>query len=519
MMGVHQYWQLGNDRLKVRDPEGAAQAFRDALAVAPGHVPSQLSLSRLELSHGSYRDARSLALEACRARPSDPRALLELVGLLRLFNEGEAVKECLARLPRLERVEIPLLLGFAAQLSSLNQQEAALRFLDEARRGDPRYPPTLVARAQVLTYLGRFDDARAELERCLRSASNIAQAYWLLSRLQRWCSSENHVDAMRSLLGSSVGNNAENASMLGFALHKELDDIGDHAGAWNALEAACQARRSMVRYRADDSRAMVDGLIRWRPAAGGGGSQGLPSDAPVPVFIVGMHRSGTTLLEQMLSGSGDVLGLGELYDFTAQLRQHADYRCRGVLDVQLVHRAGAIDFGSVGEGYIRGVDWRLGGRRCFTDKLPSNFLNVGFICEALPQARILHMVRDPAETCFSNLRELFGDANAYSYDQLELADYHAQYRRLMAHWHARYPGRILDVEYAALLRDPEATMRRVAAFCGVSFEPAMLDPASRSRGVATASAVQVRDRVAPREKPKWAPYESQLEPLLSRLSE
>jgi hypothetical protein len=144
---------------------------------------------------------------------------------------------------------------------------------------------------------------------------------------------------------------------------------------------------------------------------------------------------------------------------------------------------------------------------------------VGFICEALPQARILHMVRDPAETCFSNLRELFGDANPYSYDQVELADYYVQYRRLMVHWHARFPGRILDVDYAALLREPEAIMRGVAAFCGVAFEADMLDPRACSRGVATASAVQVRERVAPQERPKWAPYESQLRPLLSRLSQ
>lgn len=517
MMGALQYWQLGNDRLKARDATGAAQAFREALAVAPGHVPSQLSLSRLESSSGSYRYARSLALEACRARPSDPRTLLELVGLLRLFNEGEAVQQCLTRLPPLARVEIPVLLGFAAQLSNLNQQESALRFLDEARRGDPGYPPTIVARAQVLAYLGRFDEARAELERCLRLAPDIAQAYWLLSRLRRWSAADNHIKAMQSLLGSAVARNAESASMLGFALHKELDDIGDHAGAWQALEAACHSRRSMLRYRAEDSRALVDALMQWRPRGTRNASQGSHLDGPVPVFIVGMHRSGTTLLEQMLCGNDDVLGLGELYDFTAQLRLHADHRCRGVLDLPLVHRLGDVDLGAVGEGYTRGLGWRLGAKRCFTDKLPSNFLNVGFICEALPQARILHMVRDPMETCFSNLRELFGDANAYSYDQVELADYYLQYRRLMAHWHARFPGRILDVDYAALVREPGTTMRAVAAFCGVAFEAGMLDPGARARGVATASAVQVRERIAPQERPKWAPYEPWLGPLLSRL--
>jgi hypothetical protein len=165
------------------------------------------------------------------------------------------------------------------------------------------------------------------------------------------------------------------------------------------------------------------------------------------------------------------------------------------------------------------MEWRLGKQRHFTDKLPSNFLNLGFICQALPQAKILHMVRDPMETCFSNLRELFGEANAYSYDQVELADYHRQYRRLMAHWHAMFPGRILDVDYAALTREPEAILRKVSDFCGLGFEPGMLDLKARSRGVATASAVQVRDKVVALETPKWESYRRYLGPLISHLAD
>lgn len=165
------------------------------------------------------------------------------------------------------------------------------------------------------------------------------------------------------------------------------------------------------------------------------------------------------------------------------------------------------------------MKWRLGSERYFTDKLPSNFLNAGFICEALPQAKILHMVRDPVETCFSNLRELFSDVNAYSYDQLELADFFLQYRRLMAHWHKVFPGRILDVSYAELTRDPETVLRRVMAFCGIEFEPSMLALQERERGVATASAVQVRDKIIAREQPKWAPYAEYLQPMIQALKE
>ena len=228
-----------------------------------------------------------------------------------------------------------------------------------------------------------------------------------------------------------------------------------------------------------------------------------------------MHRSGTTLLEQLLDRSPQVRGVGERYDFTSAMRYATDHPCRGVVDETVVGRAGDVDFAEVGRHYLASMAWRLGDEPCFVDKLPSNFLNIGFICRALPQARILHMVRDPMETCFSNLRELFSEANAYSYDQLELAGHFKQYRQLMAHWHAAWPGRILDVSYAGLVADPIAQMQRIAGFCGIDWTPAMAAPRREGQAVATASAVQVREAVSPRPIAKWMPYAGWLQ-LLAR---
>jgi hypothetical protein len=339
------------------------------------------------------------------------------------------------------------------------------------------------------------------------------QLYWLLAQMEKATPAANHVAAISRLL-QQPGLAAKDAASLGFSLHKQLDELGDVDGAWRALEQACAAKRKLLNYDPRDSRKLVDALVALPPA---------PPVAPaedggrVPIFIVGMHRSGTTLLVQLLDGHSDVDGVGELYDFTSQMRKATDHHCRGPIDATIVARAGEVDFAQVGRGYLAGMEWRLGKARHFTDKLPSNFLNIGFICRALPQAKILHMVRDPVETCFSNLRELFSEVNAYSYDQLELADFYLQYQRLMRHWHAAYPGRILDVDYAELTREPERVLRRVADFCGLAFEPGMLDLTARSRGVATASAVQVRQGVVAREKPKWAPYADYLRPLIQRL--
>ena len=349
----------------------------------------------------------------------------------------------------------------------------------------------------------------------LQRNPQIPIAWWLLARLRKQTPEANHVVQLRGLLGTRVLG-AANVAVLARALHKELDDLGDHDAAWRALETICTAKRSIEPHDLEQPRRLVDGLIAWSLVAVPVPVIPLPT-GKVPVFIVGMHRSGTALLEQLLDGSPQVRGVGELYDFTSAMRHATDHHCKGVIDATIVERAAGVDFAELGRRYLDGMAWRLGEQAFFTDKLQSNFLNIGFICRALPQARILHMVRDPVETCFSNLRELFSEANPYSDDQAELADYFVQYRRLMSHWHAAWPGRILDVDYAELTRDPEEVMRKVAAFCRIDYIDAMRDPRSSTRAVSTASAVQVRDRVVRREVPKWAPYARHLEPLMAAL--
>jgi len=500
-------------RAEARDWPGAIAVFERLLELSPGDADVLLQLSYMHSLAGAYRKARSHALQAHATAPRQPGVVKELVARLRTFNEGEALLQCVRRLPPLREVEIPLLLAFAAQLSYLNLPERAIVVLDEARRADPDFPPTLLSRAQVLTYLGRFDEAHADLDRCERRTPGLPRLCWLRSSLGRKPTGDGFARGMiASLQRPNLG--ADDVAMLAFALHAELDRLGRHEQAWQALELGCRAKRSTLDYAAQQTEAVVAGLVDSLPAYD---APTVAHDGPVPVFIVGMHRSGTTLLEHLLAAHPDVHGIGELYDFTGAMRYATDHHCRGVIDIDIVRRGAQLDFAAVGQRYLDQVRWRLGGERFFTDKLPSNFLNVGYIARALPQAKILHMVRDPVETCFSNLRELFSDANAYSYDLGELAHYHRQYRRLMAHWHATLPGRILDVDYARLTTEPEAVLRDVGAFCGFAFDPAMLDTGATSRGVATASAVQVRQGIRRRDVPKWAPDAARLQPLIDAL--
>ncbi|WP_165782440.1 tetratricopeptide repeat-containing sulfotransferase family protein [Solilutibacter silvestris] len=478
-----------------------------------------IKLSHVESQLGRFRLATEYAVRASKLRPESIEVLSDVMARLRVYNMADDFLAYVERLGPPSRMPIPVLLATASELSFFNLQDRALEYVEEAFRGDPDYPPTLLALAQVCIYMGYPVRALNALRRSLQRAPEIPETYLLLSQLGKSVWGDVDVAKAAEQQLSRIGGDKASAAMnLAYALHRFHDGAAEYDQAYARLAQGMRIKRDTLRYESADSRRLIELLKQLPTSAASGGWTG---SARQPVFIVGMHRSGTTLLEQLLSAHSQVHGIGELYDFTSAMRYETDYHSKGVIDAALVERtlANTPDYPAIGKRYLDGLEWRLGPEPMFTDKLPSNFLNIGFIAQALPNAKILHMVRDPVETCFSNLRELFSEANPYSYDQIEVAEYYAMYRELMAHWKARFPGRILDVDYTRLTRDPGQVMREVAEFCGLEFEQAMLSTSSSQRSVATASAMQVREGVVRRDTPKWKPYERHLLPLTTRLQE
>jgi hypothetical protein len=235
------------------------------------------------------------------------------------------------------------------------------------------------------------------------------------------------------------------------------------------------------------------------------------------VFIVGLPRSGTTLLERILGNHSMVAAAGELNDFPRQLRWCADRHGHALLDPALLEASDDVDFTELGRRYLEQSQWRAGDRPFYVDKLPPNFMLLGFIRRALPQARVVHLVRDPMDVCFSNYRAMFGSAYGYSYGFESLAHHHGQYRRLMRHWHAAMPGFVLDLPYELLVRDSEAAARRLFDFCGLPFEPGCGDNTRNAGAVATLSSAQVRQPIHARGLGEWRRYARQLGPLRAML--
>lgn len=496
----------------------ARTGYLQVLAEDPGHADAMLQLSYVESFAGNHRIAHDWAMRAASSTPPRrPESRMEMVRRLRTFHAAHALKVFAEDVLCHQPGQVLVLVEAARQLSNLNVFDTALRCAELALSQAPNDLSARLVHGQLLAHHGDNAAAEAEIESVLKRNPNIAIGWWMLARLRRQTPESNHVARIRQFL-RLPGLRPDDIAAAARALHKELDDLGDYEAAWQALETMCRARRVGMRYTTDSSRKLVDALLRWSKGRGPvAGASVVAAVEPTPVFIVGMHRSGTTLLEQLLSGNPQVRGLGELNDFSAAMRLATDHASKDVLDHTMVERAATVDFESVGRCYRDAVAWRLEGAACFTDKQPANFLNIGFILSALPDARVLHLVRDPVETCFSNLRELYSGINPFSYDQRELAAYFGQYLRLMRHWHTVFPGRILDVPYAGLTGDTQATMGKVAAYCGIEYLPGMSDPRSKARAVSTASSVQVRDRIVREETPKWKHYERHLQPLLQGL--
>ncbi|MFD0739295.1 tetratricopeptide repeat-containing sulfotransferase family protein [Lysobacter koreensis] len=513
---VQQLWRQGEEYARQAQWGAALKAYDGLLEQDPTHAMAMLRASRMALSLGRYRDGREYAMRALARRPGSEEAVMTLARALRMFNEPRALLECVEHSRWRERRSAAWLTELAMLVSTIGDNALAMQMLDVAVARDPNDPSTRYYRGVVQMFFGDMDASERELERCIARAPTFAQAHWVLSRLRKQSADANHVARMKAQL-ARVPPGSDSDVYMAFALHNELHDLGEHGESWQALEHGCRVKRRLTPHDRGDAQRMYAGLAALCDARFVEPVE--QPDAPfVPVFIVGMHRSGSTLLEQLLGGHRLVADGGETYSFTTQMRYAADYRNKGVLDAELVRRAKAVDYALVGRRFLESSAWRAKGQPYLTEKLPSNFLNLGFIAKALPQARILHMVRDPIDTCFSNLRTMFSDVNTFSYDQGELAEWFGQYRQLMAHWHSVMPGRVLDVHYDALVADPEAVMRGVLEFCGLPWDAAASHLDDRSNAVATASSPQMRGGIIKGRSAAWAPYEAQLQPLIEGLA-
>ena len=500
---------------------GAAKDIYEALILEdPGRLYVRIRLSAIEQASGHYRAACTHALRCAEdVRGGRWKDLAAVTRLLLGFDEWTLVRELI----HAADWSMPELIRDSAVLSQhlwlVGDVPGALRMTEGVLPLAPDNVRLRHSRANALRYLGRMDEATAEYERCLAIDPADAYVHWSLAFHQKSLVPRGRVERIRAAMRGHRAEAAEQA-YLHYALFKEFDDAGDVEEAWQHLARGSAIKRGQVRYDASAEAGGFEALHAGFPthvdrARGQSGAAG-----HVPLFIVGMPRSGTTLLERILGGHSRVASGGELNDVQRVLNWEADCFPGHFATRPVVERMLRVDASAAGRTYIERTGHLARGRSHVVDKNPANFIHAGFIARALPQARIVCLRRNPMDACFSNLKNLFAnDAYGYSYALQELADYYARFDRLSRHWSDVLAGQYLEVDYESLVADPSGQARRVMEFCGLGFEDEAVDITRNTSPVTTASSSQVRQPINSRGVGAWRRYEAWLEPLRARLED
>ena len=422
----------------------------------------------------------------------------------------------IATAEQLRPTDANTLVTLALALSRMQLHARAAPLYAEAvrqRTDDPFLRHNL---ATALLFMGELDAAEREIEACLRLDPAHWSAYDTRAQLRRQDGECHHVDALQTLLAEHA-NEPEAVVHLCMALSRECDDLGRWSEGFAYLTRAKSIDGDRARYDPASDAAMFQALIEHAPAAAPSRSH---SANTIPVFVVGMPRSGTTLVERILDSHPEVHGAGELDQFPHALKRLSGSRSPLPLDSDTICAARTMDWHALGAEYLRSTAHAHGGATYFVDKLPHNFLYLGYIANALPQAPIICLRRHPMDVCLGNFRQRFGERSplhGYANDLLDIGRYYVLFDQLMRHWQSRYPARVLEVSYERLIDQQETVTREILAFCGLPWNDACLHFERNTSAVGTASAAQVRSPIYRTAVNRWKRYEPQLQELRSLL--
>jgi hypothetical protein len=410
------------------------------------------------------------------------------------------------------------LLELGRQYSTLEDQPRALYCIEQAMACglDGAFINHMLG--IVLSFTGPVDRAVHACENSIRKDPTYGHAHWSRAQFGIKEGAAARVERMRETL-LMHGISDDDVIFLQYGLFKELDTLDRTDEAWEALMAGAQARRAVTPYCANTENAAFDALIAATSHDFLAQCADIPSET-TPIFIVGMPRTGTTLLERILGNHPQVATCGELNDFKQQMQWVNDARLPLEPDARYGDYVSRLDYAVLGQRYLAKTRWLTKGKSFYSDKHPMNFMSCGLILKALPHAKIIHLRRHPMDSCFSNLKELFAKSfYPYSYRLDELASHYRNYDRLMRHWHSIAPGRILDVRYEDLVTQPEYEAHRVQDYLGLNSVAGVTDILANTTITTTASTLQVRQPIHRRNIGGWRRYEQGLAPLRTLLAD
>ena len=503
----------------------AEKIYRQILTRHPDNVSAMRLWARLGFEQEEYADAELLLQQAVKVSPGFSRAWADLASTQFEQEKFDDAIESAKRLIKLEPREPDGHIKLAAASASAGHHQDAVESFDNALEFAPDHVGALCGKGNVCRTIGDQESSIAAFRKSIEVNPLHAQAYWNLANLKTFRFEDSEVNAMLALVGDERIP-PEGQVQLNNALGLEFDGRTEYARSFEFIDRGNVLRRQEEFYDRADNEEKADSTIDTFSQQFLEDNAGHGDHDPAPIFIVGLPRSGSTLIEQILSSHSRVDGTHELHDLPKTIRANRKLtgpRLRYPASITNLHADG---FRGLGSDYIERTRRHRGNRPFFTDKAPNNFVHVGLLHLILPNAKIINAKRHPLDSCFGSYKQLFAHGQPFTYDLVEIGEYYLQYQRQMDHWHEILPGKVLDVRYEEVVADLEGQVKRILEYCELEWEESCLQFHETNRAVQSASSEQVRRPIYSSSVNTWRHYEPHLgalievlEPVLAELPE
>jgi tetratricopeptide (TPR) repeat protein len=507
------------EHVERREYSKAEKIYDGVLRQEPENFDALRLLGLLCVKRERYDDAAAFFRRAVELAPDFWKAWINLgsaLGEQQQFEQAEAAfLSALALGPN----SLHTLERLGANALKAGELEKAIDWLQQSLVLDDQYVPSLLCLGHALKTVGKQDEAIDAYRRCAAAKAGFGEVYWSLANLKTFRFSNDEVHAMEAQLAPLAdtldGENSEVA--FSFALGKAYEDRKNYPRAFEFYSRGNAKKRSSVNYDPIEYETQNDRIIDVFTADFFAEREGWGAKDESPILILGLPRSGSTLLEQILASHCEVEGTAELHYLLRGATQAGLNRADGIKYPQAMHELKAHHVRGIGEEYVESTLRHRSGARFFTDKMPNNFTGIGFLHSILPNAKVIDARRHPLDSCLGTFKQLFANGQVFSYDLYDLAHYYTQYVRMMKHWDAVLPGKVLRVNYEDVVADLDTQARAIAAHCGLDWQDSMLNFHENQRAVKTASSEQVRQPIYSSSVALWRRYENQLEELIDYL--
>jgi tetratricopeptide (TPR) repeat protein len=511
---------LGTSLFADGDLEAAEALIRAYLLKHGDHIEAMRLLARIGIAHKIYFDAQVLLAAVLERAPDYKAARHEYAFVLtELHRHQEALTE-IEKLMAEDPGSRPLQVLLASARVGLGEHEEAIALYRELLRGDDQDAEAHLSIAHALKTLGQTQPAIESYRRAASCRGDFGDAYWSLANLKTYRFTEPELARMRSAVAAPATSLVDRYH-LHFALGKALEDAGEFAASFEQYRLGNALKLPECRYRAELIERNTEHQIKVCTREFFAARTGYGDPSPDPIFIIGLPRSGSTLLEQILASHSQVEGTQELpnvQQIVSRLRGFGP-EAQEPRYPRILESLSAADFRQLGASYLTETRVYRTGKPYFIDKMPNNFRHVGLVHLMLPNARIIDARREPMACCFSNFKQLFANGQEFTYSIGDIARYYRTYLELMRHWDRVLPGRVLRVLHEDVVDDLEGNVRRLLDFCGLEFEPQCVAFHETRRSVRTASSEQVRQAIYRDGLEQWKHFEPWLGELRDALGD